>query len=108
MITNSSHQMWPTVHRAIEFVLALQTRRGEIVWERTADGAPAEFALLAGCSSYFPAERSSWTAAAMILTADVLSGTTGGSGLFKEAGADEPIICPAEPSACGCAVITTG
>jgi len=44
-------QMWPTVRRAIEFVLALQTARGEIVWKRAADGAPASYALLTGCSS---------------------------------------------------------
>jgi hypothetical protein len=242
-----ARRMWPTVHSAIEFVLALQTPRGEIVWERTADGTPAGFAVLAGCSStyqslrcavwladyvgnpqpgwelaasrlghvvachpeafadksrfsmdwyypvlagpvrgaaaterlasrwtefvvpgqgvrcvsdqpwvtgaetcelvialaaaadhsralevyadiqhlrdadgaywtgwqfanrnHFPAEHSSWTAAAMILAADVLSGTTRGSGLFREAGAGEPVICPADPAACGCAAITIG
>ena len=35
-------------------------------------------------SAHYPAERSAWTAAAMILAADALSGTTGGSGLFRE------------------------
>jgi hypothetical protein len=44
-------QMWPTVRRAIEFALALQTARGEIVWKRAADGTPASYALLTGCSS---------------------------------------------------------
>ena len=34
--------------------------------------------------AHYPAERSAWTAAAMILAADALSGTTGGSGLFRE------------------------
>ena len=34
--------------------------------------------------AHCPAERSSWTAAAVILAADALSGTTGGSGLFRE------------------------
>jgi hypothetical protein len=48
-----AQQMWPTVQRAVEFVLALQTARGEILWERTADGTPAQFALLAGCSSTY-------------------------------------------------------
>jgi hypothetical protein len=46
-------QMWPAVHRAIEFVLALQAPSGEIMWERSADGTPARFALLAGCSSIY-------------------------------------------------------
>ena len=43
--------MWPTVRRAIEWVLGLQTARGELAWERGADGAAASDALLAGCSS---------------------------------------------------------
>jgi hypothetical protein len=34
--------------------------------------------------AHFPAERSSWTAAAMILAADALSRTTPGSGLFRD------------------------
>jgi hypothetical protein len=49
--------MWPTVERALEFVLALQTPRGEIIWERTADGSPGRFALLAGCSSIYHSLR---------------------------------------------------
>jgi hypothetical protein len=34
--------------------------------------------------AHFPDERSSWTAAAMILAADALSRTTPGSGLFRD------------------------
>jgi hypothetical protein len=34
-------------------------------------------------AAHFPAERSTWTAAAVILAADALSGATGGSGLFR-------------------------
>jgi hypothetical protein len=233
--------MWPVVRRAIGFVLDLRAPRGEIVWERTARGTPARYALLAGCASihqslrcaaalaehlgepqpewelaadqlghviachpeafadksmfsmdwyypvlagpvrgaaararldarwdefvepeagvrcvsdqpwvtgaetcelvmaldavgdraraiglyaavqhlrhddggywtgwqfanqaYFPAERSSWTAAAMILAADALSGATGGSALFRDAGARPGPGAPADPSACGC------
>ena len=41
--------------------------------------------------AYFPAERSSWTAAAMILAADALSGATGGDGPVQGRG------CPAAP-----------
>jgi hypothetical protein len=237
-----ARQMWPTVRRAIEFVLALQAPRGEILWERAADGRPARYALLAGCSSmhqslrcaillaeylgepqpgwelaadrlghvvachpeafadksrfsmdwyypvlagplrgpaaaerldagwpdfvvpdlgvrcvrdqpwvtgaetcelvmaldaigdrgralrlyadiqhlrdadgaywtgwqfanqaHFPAERSSWTAAAMILAADTLALATGGAGLFRAAGASKPLRPPADADACGCA-----
>jgi hypothetical protein len=46
-------QMWPVVRRAIGFVLDLQLPRGEIVWQRTADGTPARYALLTGCSSIY-------------------------------------------------------
>ncbi len=43
--------MWPTVRRATDYVLGLQTARGELAWERTAAGTAAGYALLAGCSS---------------------------------------------------------
>jgi hypothetical protein len=233
--------MWPVVRKAIGFVLDLRTPRGEFAWKREADGRPASFALLAGCSSihqslrcamalakhagepqpewelaadqlahviachpeafadksrfsmdwyypvlggavrgaaarqrlaagwaefvepgvgvrcvsdqpwatgaetcelvialdaigeraravelfaaiqhlrhpgggywtgwqfasqaHFPAERSSWTAAAMILAADALSGATGGSGLFRDAGPGQDVTVAAEPYRCGC------
>ena len=43
--------LWPTVEAAIDFVLDLQTPRGEILWARHADGTPWSFALLTGSSS---------------------------------------------------------
>lgn len=43
--------MWPVVQRAIDFVLDLQTPRGEIRWARHTDGTPWSFALLTGSSS---------------------------------------------------------
>ena len=43
--------MWPVIERAIDFVLDLQTPRGEIIWARHADGTPWTFALLTGSSS---------------------------------------------------------
>ncbi|MET9064963.1 prenyltransferase [Streptosporangium sandarakinum] len=43
--------MWPVVRAALDFVVGLQTTRGEIVWERTAGGEPAGYALLTGCAS---------------------------------------------------------
>jgi hypothetical protein len=43
--------MWPMVEKAIDFVLELQTPRGEILWARHADGTPWTFALLTGSSS---------------------------------------------------------
>ncbi len=44
-------QMWPVVEAAIDFVLDLQTPRGEILWARHADGTPWSFALVTGSSS---------------------------------------------------------
>ncbi len=52
-----AHQMWPTVKAAMDFVLGLQTPRGEVIWRRAADGNPDTYALLAGSSSMFSALR---------------------------------------------------
>jgi hypothetical protein len=46
-----AERMWQPVRRAIDFVLELQTERGEIAWARDADGNAAGEALLSGCSS---------------------------------------------------------
>jgi hypothetical protein len=48
----------------------------------------------------WPVERTTWTAAAMILAVDALSGATGGSGIFREAGA--PVPDEVDLVACGC------
>ena len=42
---------WPTLRRAIDFVLGLQRPRGEIIWAQRADGDPWSYALLTGSSS---------------------------------------------------------
>jgi hypothetical protein len=52
--------------------------------------------------AHFPAERSSWTAAAMILAADALAGATGGSSLFRDAGTGQDVETAPEPHRCGC------
>lgn len=44
-------RLWPAMEAAIEFVLELQTRRGEIIWARHSDGMPWSYALLTGSSS---------------------------------------------------------
>lgn len=46
-------EMWPTVERAIGFVLSLQTEHGEIHWAVRGDGSPKEDALVTGCSSIY-------------------------------------------------------
>ncbi len=43
--------MWPVVEQAIEFVLELQRKSGEIVWAKKTDGMPWSYALLTGSSS---------------------------------------------------------
>ena len=91
-------QPWVTVAETCELVLALD-----------ACGMPAEAAevfaaaqrLRQGDGSYwtgwqygnrapFPAERSSWTAAAVVLAADALAGFSGGAAIFRDA-AGQPI-----------------
>jgi hypothetical protein len=52
-----AQRMWPTVRAAIDFVLGLQTPRGEIIWRRSADGSPEGYALLAGSSSMYSSLR---------------------------------------------------
>ncbi|MFT7598900.1 MAG: hypothetical protein ACI8TP_001824 [Acidimicrobiales bacterium] len=42
---------WSMVQAATDFVLDLQTKRGEIIWARHPDGAPWSYALLTGSSS---------------------------------------------------------
>ena len=49
--------MWPAVRRAVEWTLALQVPRGEVLWERDAAGVAGEFALLSGCSSIYHSLR---------------------------------------------------
>jgi hypothetical protein len=56
--------------------------------------------------AHYPNERSAWTAAAVILAADALSGATGGAGVFREAcapGAMGGAARAADLPACGCA-----
>jgi hypothetical protein len=53
-----ARRMWPVVRRAVDFVLGLQTARGEIRWARDARGSAADFALLAACSSIHHSLRS--------------------------------------------------
>ncbi|HJM28675.1 MAG: hypothetical protein QF596_10330 [Acidimicrobiales bacterium] len=50
--------MWDVVEPAIEFVLKLQTPRGEIIWARHSDGTPWSYALLTGSSSISHSLRS--------------------------------------------------
>jgi hypothetical protein len=55
--------------------------------------------------AWFPNEQSAYTAAAVILAADALSGTTPASGLFREAGRYS--IPVTDPDACGCSTASS-
>jgi hypothetical protein len=61
--------------------------------------------------AYYPAERSSWTAAAVVLAADALTGFSNGAAIFRapfrlSSGDAGPALAgpipPADPEACGC------
>jgi len=56
-------ELWPVVERAIDFVLDLQTPRGEILWARHPNGTPWPFALLTGSSSIYHSLRCAIAAA---------------------------------------------
>ena len=58
--------LWPTVERAMGFVLALQAPGGEILWARHADGRPWSFALLTASSSTALSLRSAAAGAARL------------------------------------------
>ncbi len=49
--TDFTERMWPVVRAGVEFALGLQLPRGEIIWQRKADGTLDDYALLTGCSS---------------------------------------------------------
>ncbi|MFE3454423.1 prenyltransferase [Nonomuraea sp. NPDC059194] len=53
-----ARRRWDMVKRALDYVVDLQTPRGEIVWERDAQGRPSGYALLTGCSSIHQGLRS--------------------------------------------------
>jgi hypothetical protein len=50
-------RLFPVVERALDWVLDLQTPRGEIIWARHVDGKPWSYALLTGSSSICHALR---------------------------------------------------
>ncbi|MFC1421344.1 prenyltransferase/squalene oxidase repeat-containing protein [Streptacidiphilus cavernicola] len=50
-------QVWPTVSRAVEFVLDLQRADGTVAWRRDEDGGVPDEALLTGCASVHHALR---------------------------------------------------
>jgi MMP endo-(1,4)-3-O-methyl-alpha-D-mannosidase len=110
-----SDEPWVTGAETCELVLALDATGdtataarlfAEVQHLRDSDGAYWTGWQFKN-ANHFPPERSSWTAAAIVLAADALSRTTGGNGLFRDMGAGHG--APAmDPAACGCAARTPG
>ena len=105
-----SDEPWVTGAETCELALALDAigdrRRAlelfaDVQHLRDGDGAYWTGLQFAN-QAHFPPERSHWTAAAIVLAADALSGTTGGAHLFRQAGAAGAAAPPADPAACGC------
>ena len=72
--------LWPTVDRALEWILSMRRPDGTVLWAVEPDGKPWAYALLTGCSSIMHSLRSGaklaelineprieWTAAADVL-----------------------------------------
>ncbi|HSZ39261.1 MAG TPA: prenyltransferase [Trebonia sp.] len=109
-----SDQPWITVAETCELVLSLDAagRRDEaavmfreVHRQRHADGSYWTGWQFVN-EAHFPDERSSWTAAAVVLAADALNGFSRGAAVFRDAaaGADSAdALAPADPEACGCA-----
>ncbi len=58
--------MWPTVARALDFVVSLRTASGHIPWAVHADGTPWPYALLAASSSICHSLRCGLALAALV------------------------------------------
>jgi len=105
-----SDQPWVTVAETCELVLALdacglteQARRifGTVSRLRHEDGSYWTGWQYAN-SAPFPAERSSWTAAAVVLAADALAGFSPGAAIFRDIPAPLDTRSPAGLAVCGC------
>ena len=109
-----SDQPWVTVAETSELVLALdacglRAQAAELFAVtgrlRHDDGSYWTGWQFAN-EAHFPAERSSWTAAAAVLAADALTGFSGGAADFRDIPAALDFGPSADPEACGCAPVT--
>jgi MMP endo-(1,4)-3-O-methyl-alpha-D-mannosidase len=58
--------LWPTVERAIDWVLGMRKPNGTVLWARTEDDTPWDYALLTGSSSIMHALRCASNLATLI------------------------------------------
>jgi hypothetical protein len=105
-----SDEPWVTVAETCELVLALDACGlsgqaaevfGAVARLRHDDGSYWTGWQYAN-SAHFPAERSTWSAAAVVLAADALTGFSPGAGIFRDIPVPLDTKAPAEPEACGC------
>jgi hypothetical protein len=105
-----SDQPWVTVAETCELVIALDAigqrdRAAEVLGTverlRHEDGSYWTGWQYVN-EAHFPAERSSWTSAAVVLAADALTGFSGGAGIFRDIPARFAGRPPAGPDLCGC------
>jgi len=111
-----SDHPWVTVAETCELVLALEScgdreRAAEILATvrrlRHHDDGSYWTGWQYADEAYFPAERSGWTAAAVILANDALSGFSAGAGIFRDASVTIDPGPPVDPQSCGCTGSTT-
>jgi hypothetical protein len=106
-----SDQPWVTAAETCELAIALDAigdfdRALELFGQIQFLREPATGAFWTGwqfeTGKHFPHETSSYTAAAVILAADVLSGCTGAARMFRDWAAGPSVWQPADPEICGC------
>jgi len=110
-----SDQSWVTVAETCELVIALESCGQR---EQAAEVFATVHRLRHDDGSYwtgwqydneahFPPERSGWTAAAVILAADALTGFSAGAGIFRDVPVSIDPGPPVDPRSCGCTGTTT-
>jgi hypothetical protein len=105
-----SDQPWVTGAETCELVLALdacgQRERAREVFATVRRLRHADGSYWTGWQyvneNHFPAERSSWTSAAVVLAADALTGFSAGAAIFRAVPASADFRSPTDPAACGC------
>jgi hypothetical protein len=105
-----SDQPWVTVAETCELVLALdacgQRDRAAEVFATVRRQRHHDGSYWTGWQyvneAHFPAERSAWTSAAVILAADALTGISAGAGIFRDIPGHIDPGPPVDPESCGC------
>ena len=105
-----SDQPWVTVAETCELVLALDAcglrERAQEVFDTVHRQRHDDGSYWTGWQyvneAHFPAERSSWTAAAVVLAADALRGFSNGAAIFRAIPGSAAFRPPADAAACGC------